>query len=1204
MSSEPTAADRGRGDLAVAAERAVPTAERWWRASHQGQHGRHDPHGQHGQHGQPGLREVPGALLARLVADPAGLRFLLDFVDGVVRPEDDRTAAHALHRLARSMPDSLPAALRGVLDAGGAAGPEAPGVVVPLARRVLRALVGDLVVDATDDRLGAALARLSPGTDPSATRGTDLSATRGTELNVNLLGEAVLGDTEAARRLAEVERLVRRDDVSYVSLKVSSVLGPYNPWGLEEAVDRAVIRLAPLYRLAAEQPRPVFLNLDMEEYRDLHLTLAVFRRLLDLPGLADRSGGVVLQAYLPDALPAYEELAGWARRRVDAGGAPIRVRLVKGANLAMETVDAVLHGWPEVTTGAKEATDANYLRLLDRALTPQATDAVRLGIAGHNLFTLALAWELAGIRGVRDRIEVEMLAGMAPAQAEVVRAEVGRLRLYVPVVRPEEFDVALAYLMRRLEENAAPGHFLASLADPDPEAGLARERDRFRAALARWAQGSEAVGPRRHQDRTTPPPPTGVAAEDHLRHGFRNSPDTDPALPAAQAWGRAILARVPDSRLGLTAVARAGVDDPARLAAIVERTARAGAGWAARTPAERAAIVHRIGDELEAARAELLEVAAAECGKTLDQSDPEVSEAVDLARHYAAESLHLGGLVGGTFRPVGLTVVTPPWNFPLSIPLGGVAAALAAGSAVILKPATAARRCGALLVEACRRAGVPPEVLRLVVPADAGLGRRLVTDPLVDRVVLTGSADTAAMFRRWRPDLGLLAETSGKNAIVVTPSADRDQAVHDIVASAFGHAGQKCSAASLVILVGAAARSTRLRDQLVDATRSLTVGPPTDPSARMGPLTAPAAGKVLRGLTTLEPGQHWILIPRRLDADGRLWTPGIRAGVEEGSEFHRVEYFGPVLGVMTVPDLETAVEVQNGTDYGLTAGLQSLDPDEVRYWLDHVRAGNLYVNRTITGAIVRRQPFGGWKRSSVGPGAKAGGPNYLFGFGEVVPAPVTELVGEPTSPLLRRLLTVGRTVLPSEDAVRLEVAVGLDQRAVDEEFGVGHDPAALGVERNVLRYLPTPVLIRLGEGRPLLDLVRELSAALALPGAAGAGHRVSTAIPLPAPLAGFLADQAVPVVVESDAAFLARLPERMFGPDGRIRLLGGDRTAVATVLAGTVDPLAAIDTAVYAGPVVDAGRVALLPYVHEQTVSITMHRYGHPIPPDRAVRPA
>ncbi|SDB81310.1 L-proline dehydrogenase /delta-1-pyrroline-5-carboxylate dehydrogenase [Raineyella antarctica] len=1154
--------------LRQALEAAVPTAERWWRAAE----------------GRPRGRSAD--LLARIAADPAGVAFLLGFVDGVVRPEDARTAARELHRLARTTP-ALPAGLGPLVRAGGLLAPAAPEVVVPIARRVLRRLVGDLVLDADDDRLGAGLARLSRD---------------GVRLNVNLLGEAVLGDAEAARRLEHVHRLVLRPDVDYVSLKVSAVLGPHNPWGFDEAVERAVGLLEPLYRSAATQPEPVFINLDMEEYHDLHLTLAVFRRLLDLPGLQGLAAGVVLQAYLPDALPRMQELSAWARDRVDRGGAPIRLRLVKGANLAMETVDALLHDWPPATTDSKEATDANYLRLLDHALTPENTRAIRLGVAGHNLFTLAAAWELAGLRGVRDRVEVEMLAGMAPAQAEVVRAEVGGLRLYVPVVRPSEFDVAIAYLVRRLEENSSADNFLASLVDPSPEAGLARERSRFEAAAGRLLAEQagtgtpDAVGPRRTQDRTqgrhvaVPAPRTAVG---HVVP----APDTDTALPANLAWGRAILSRVPTSRLGLGAVEAARVADPQALEEVLARTAAAGAAWHARPRAERAAIVHRIGAQLEASRADLLEVAAAECGKTLDQSDPEVSEAVDFARYYAARSLELDGLVGGTFRPVDLTVVTPPWNFPLSIPLGGVAAALAAGSAVIFKPATAARRCGALLAEACWRAGVPRDVLALVVPDDPELGRRLVSDPRVGRVVLTGSADTAELFRSWRPDLPLMAETSGKNAIVVTPSADRDLAVRDVVTSAFGHAGQKCSAASLVILVGAAGRSTRLRDQLIDATRSLTVGPPTDPSSQVGPLTTALGDKLRRGLTTLEPGQEWVLRPRALDPDGRLWTPGIRSGVVAGSEFHLVEYFGPVLGVVTVPDLVTAVEVQNGTDYGLTAGLHSLDPDEIAYWLARVHAGNAYVNRGITGAIVGRQPFGGWKRSSVGTGNKAGGPNYLFGFGEVVPAAVDQLVPEPSAPILRRVLEVGRTVLSAEESVRLEVAVGLDQEALDEEFGIGHDPAGLGVERNVLRYLPAPVLIRLGEGRPVSSLVRELSAALALypeddPEARrtpGLGHRVSTAVQLPQALEAFLHERGIPVLVESDADFLARARHVGHRRDGRVRLLGGDPTALAEALDGS------IDVAVYAGPVVEAGRVALLPYVHEQAVSITAHRYGHPV---------
>ncbi len=241
------------------------------------------------------------------------------------------------------------------------------------------------------------------------------------------------------------------------------------------------------------------------------------------------------------------------------------------------------------------------------------------------------------------------------------------------------------------------------------------------------------------------------------------------------------------------------------------------------------------------------------------------------------------------------------------------------------------------------------------------------------------------MFRSWKHDLPLLAETSGKNAIIVTPSADLDLAVADVVKSAFGNAGQKCSAASLVILVGSVATSERFRRQLADAVTSLAVGYPQDPATQMGPIVEPAQGKLERGLTVLAEGEEWLVQPRQLDDTGKLWSPGVRDGVQPGSEFHLTEYFGPVLGIMTAKNLDEAIGLQNAVDYGLTAGIHSLDTDEVARWLDTVQAGNLYVNRGITGAIVRRQPFGGWKRSGVGPGAKVGGPNTLLVLGSWKP---------------------------------------------------------------------------------------------------------------------------------------------------------------------------------------------------------------------------
>ncbi|TFH74094.1 bifunctional proline dehydrogenase/L-glutamate gamma-semialdehyde dehydrogenase [Cellulomonas sp. HD19AZ1] len=1099
------------------------------------------------------------AHLAALLREPDGLAFAVGFVDGVVRPEDTRVAARRLRELAARPPRFLAPHLRAAVRLGGALAPALPDVVVPVARRVLRHLVGHLVVDATDRRLGPAVARLRRD---------------GVRLNVNLLGEAVLGRREAERRLAGTRRLLARDDVDYVSVKVSSVVAPHAPWAFDAAVEDVVAHLTPLFEQAASAPTPRFVNLDMEEYKDLDLTVEVFTRLLDRPSLRTLEAGIVLQAYLPDALPAMQRLQDWAARRRAAGGAGIKVRLVKGANLPMERVEAEVHGWPLATWGSKQETDAHYKRVLDWALTPERIANVRLGVAGHNLFDVAHAWLLAGERGVRHGVEVEMLLGMAPGQAEAVRRDVGGLLLYTPVVAPREFDVAIAYLVRRLEEGASGENFMSAVFDlADDDALFERERERFLAAL----RDVDAPAPERHRvpDRHAAVPPSAPGA-------FTNTPDTDPAVREHRAWVRDVLARVPGSTLGAAGADAARVDDAGVLDALVRDARRAGEAWGARPAAERAAVLDRAADALEAHRGALLEVMAAEAGKTVDQGDPEVSEAVDFAHWYAELARGLDRVDGATFVPAALTLVTPPWNFPVAIPAGSTLAALAAGSAVLLKPAGPAERCGAVLAEALWDAGAPRDVLRLVQVDEDALGRALVTHPAVDRVVLTGAYGTAELFRSFRPDLPLLAETSGKNAIVVTPSADLDLAVRDVVASAFGHAGQKCSAASLVVLVGSVATSRRFRSQLLDAVSSLAVGLPQDARTQVGPLIEPAAGKLLTGLTTLEPGQAWALAPRRLDDAGRLWSPGVVTGVARGSRTHRTEYFGPVLGVMTAATLDEAIDLVNDVDYGLTSGLHSLDPAEIGTWLARVQAGNLYVNRGTTGAIVRRQPFGGWKRSAVGPGTKAGGPSYLAGLGSWASAPAAA-EATVTSPAVRRLLAAARADLPASDAERVERAARSDAAAWAELFAA-RDVSGLVAERNVLRHLavPSPVLVRRSDDAPVADVVRVVAAAAE----AGAPVVVSVPTALPARLAAAVAEVGA-VHVEDDAAWTARVA-RLDG--GRVRLVGGAAADVAAATGGRPD------VAVWDHPVTEAGRVELLPFLREQAVSVTAHRFGTPHP--------
>ena len=507
---------------------------------------------------------------------------------------------------------------------------------------------------------------------------------------------------------------------------------------------------------------------------------------------------------------------------------------------------------------------------------------------------------------------------------------------------------------------------------------------------------------------------------------------------------------------------------------------------------------------------------------------------------------------------------------------------------------------------------MPRDVLALVDIDEGSLGQRLVSHPDVDRVILTGSWETAALFRSWRPELPLLAETSGKNAMIVMPSADLDLAASDLIKSAFGHAGQKCSAASLAILVGPVGRSKRFARQLVDAATSLRVGPPSDPMAEVGPVIEPPQGKLAWALTTLDEGERWLVEPRPLDHGaeyaGRFWSPGIRTGVQPGSRFHREEFFGPVLGVMHAHSLAHAIELQNAVAYGLTAGLYTQNPNDLAQWLEGVEAGNLYVNRGITGAIVQRQPFGGWKRSSVGAGTKAGGPNYLVGLGSwrasggAASSATLHLRG-----LDSRITGVIEAAQPSlgYDAFEwLRRSALSDALAWDREFGQVRDVSHLGVERNLFRYRPVDVAVRATGDAPWQALLRVVVAGIR----AGSDFTVSAPVGLPAAVRRALSDQGVAVFVETDGQWLERMtaadPDEglVAGESGasrparppRARLVGPPES-VAVLHRGLSEAVGGDpDLAVYANEVTTAGRLELLPFLHEQSITITAHRFGNP----------
>ncbi len=947
--------------------------------------------------------------------------------DEVLRFDSPRRAAARFRSIVADIgvPSSLGLFDRLLLRVGGALAPLLPWVVMPLVRsRIVRESSG--VVLSADD--------------PAFARHAAARATDGFRLNVNVLGEAILSDAEADERMAMIRERIVRPDVDYVSLKISAVVANLDVLALDHSVDRICERLRVLYRDAASCSPRTFINLDMEEYRDLPLTIASLTRVLNEPEFAGLNAGVVLQAYLPDSHAACESLCAWAVARHTAGGGILKIRIVKGANLAMERVEAELHGWPQAPFLTKAEVDASFKQLVMLALSPEFADAVRVGFASHNLFDLA--WALG--RADRDRIDIEMLEGMAPAQSRTIRAAAGDVLLYAPVVRPDDLAASIAYLTRRLDENTSPDNFLRALFTLQP--GSAEWHDqRVRFETAMRAVGSVVTASRRTQDRSA-----AVAVGDVDR--FENCADTDWTQAVNRAW---IAVEMTASEVPVYDA----VDTVEQIDAVVATAVVAATQWSATPFAERRALLAAVADEMERSRGRTLALMARTACKTIAEGDPEVSEAIDFARYYgwcthAIEERVASGL---TFFPNGVVLVASPWNFPYAIPAGGVCAALASGNAVILKPAPEVREVAHELAQQLWRAGVPRELLQFVACPDNEVGQRLVTHNEVATVVLTGAYETAQLFRSWKPSIRVLAETSGKNALVITAAADEDSAIRDVVRSAFGHAGQKCSAASLAIVEASVYDDPRFMSRLADAVRSVRVGVADDLATMTGPLVGAPSEKLLRALTTLESGERWLVAPRCLDAERHHWSPGVRLGVAPGSWFHLTECFGPVLGIMRARDLDHAIELQNAGEFGLTGGIHSLDEHEIAEWLDRVEVGNAYINRHITGAIVQRQPFGGWKRSAVGCGPKAGGPFYVEAFGTWshpdAGAGEDDVVSA-TGASQKATYSSGQPQLrahPSRAALRADF-----QRVWDEYFAVEHDPSGLACERNILRFRPLP----------------------------------------------------------------------------------------------------------------------------------------------------
>ncbi len=871
-----------------------------------------------------------------------------------------------------------------------------PGVSMPMVQGKMRKETSNVILPAERDELSEHLQNRQ---------------SQGIHMNVNMLGEALLGEDDAQQRLNRYQEILSWPSIEHISVKISTIYSQIHAVSRDHSIDILAERLDTLYSTAMEHEFTdnvgrtdiKFVYLDMEEFRDLHITVDAFMETLNRPHLQQARAGIVLQAYIPDSYTVQQKLTAWAEERCKKGARPITMRIVKGANMEMEKVEASVAVLTLPTYKEKVHTDANFKRMLNYGM--EHLQAVKLGVASHNLFDVSYAMVRAHVLNAWTSIQFEMLEGMANHQRRAIQECAVDILLYAPACRQQEFTNAIGYLIRRLDENTGPNNFLRYTFNLKPnDESYKRLKQGFIDSFD--TTPIESIISFRNQDRQlkAPQPPSAKHWWNYI-----NEADTDFSLPHNSRWAKHIVEAWREKALKpitVPAVINGNIImekrsyaehhsplNPKTIASVttladdkdidqaITCAVQACSAWSDTHPSERRDTLREVAQLLREHRSELIGIAMLETGKILQEADAEINEAIDFIEFYAANMLYYHDLDGISTESIGPVCVIPPWNFPIAIPCGGIAAALAAGNSVILKPAPQSCASAYQLCTYFWQAGVDKKLLQFAPCAEDSTAKALLTDSRISAHVLTGASSTARLFYDINPNINLYAETGGKNAIIVTAMADRDLAIKCIIQSAFGHAGQKCSACSLLLLEEEVYEDKEFQRALCDATKSLTVNIPWELHGKVNPLISSPNEELDWAFNNLEDDEYWLLKPEQKDQHNQcLWSPGIKYNVKQSARTATTELFGPVLSVLSVKTLNQAIDIVNDSAYGLTSGLQSLDDREQAIWKERIQAGNLYINRAITGAIVLRQPFGGIKASSFGPGMKAGGPNYLTQF--------------------------------------------------------------------------------------------------------------------------------------------------------------------------------------------------------------------------------
>lgn len=1022
------------------------------------------------------------------------------------------------------------------------------------------------------------------------------------KLNIYSMGEKITGNIDAQNKLKSYIKFISDPTIDTISIKITALLPFILPENNENNINALTNELKKLFLEVKNNPinhedgsvSYKMIIFDAETYATFDLNIEVFKKVLEDPEFLCLPAGITLQSYLPDAFKAQKDLTNWALNRVNNGNAPIKITIVKGAYLSNEQIEASKKNWPQAPFLNKTQTDANFKKMIFFGIDENNIKAVSLGIATHNVFDISYALILQHEKEIFSNITFELFEGTITNIRRSIKKFNKNILVYCPVVQKNSYQNSISFLCRRIDEKTLPDNILSQIYNLNPESEKFQEQALlFIESLNEISSLPEES--RRTQNRNTDSKTKNIISV------FDNEPITDFSLKQNREWANELIKKNKNFQHDPIPIVIGGNEildnkdgighDPSKpdhvlynyclatqenVQLAIETAKKFEDFWKNINLEKIKSLISSIAQEFRENRKTFIAAIMSDVGKTISEADSEISSTIDNLEYYKIRIKKLISKEDLEWSSKGTFVVISSRNFPCSASATGIIAALITGNCVIFKPAPDAILPGWYIVNAMWKAGIPKEALQFINCTDDIADNALISDERISSVIITGKSQTAKNFMQLHPGLDLTAITNGKNTMIITAMSDRDQAIVDLVNSAFNYSGQKYGSTSIAILEAEVYDDKNFMLKLKDAAQSLLCGPQWSFNNTIIPLIQSPNKNLLKGLTELEKNEEWLLEPKQDKENPNLFSPGIKIGVTKNSFSFKTPFYGPILSVVRAEDFQNALEIANSLPFGLSAGLHSLDEREHFHWQEKVTVGNYYINRSMTNAIIRREPFGGCKESSYGHGFKEGGPNFLKGC--MIPKQVAIPKGkEAVNNYVNQLSPLLEKIDLSAEQLGLWYASIANYAYWWKRMRHRRDPTKIIGQDNLFGYEPRDnITLRLTKNSNFLDTLRVFAAALTC------NHNLIVSydanevdwIPNNFPLK---------LINESEESLLHKVES---GIIKRLRLI--EKTPEHYYIKASISGCYIIDC-----PVLANGRCELLHYLREVTISYDYHRNGN-----------